>query len=118
MKVNLYILFFGFVLFGCRTQSKMDLNNPSGNWKFDIQYLSQIDSSTLNTEFEGQVNKFQNKIVFHYGIDRLIEVEYGKDGELFSGSGNYVGEIQDDNCILDFEDDQFNITISGQKLTI
>ncbi|HIP35810.1 MAG TPA: hypothetical protein EYG85_03050 [Crocinitomix sp.] len=118
MKNVFYIVSVSIVLFTCKRIDYSFENIYSGNWTFEVIYLS-LDDYTKKTisVYEGRVVTFRHKVTFYYGISDYIVGKIKPNGTVYDLKENLLGVIEPETCLLDFSKEDYQIIIKGFKKT-
>jgi hypothetical protein len=115
MKHLIYILVFGFLFTTCQKAEKHLADTYAGNWNFKVTYKNKNNFSQTKLRYEGNITNSKNELMITYGFTEFLKTAVNKDGILYASNGTLVGVIEQQVCLLDFDNHQYHITIEGNR---
>lgn len=115
MKQLVYILLLSFLFTTCQKTEKHLGDVYDGSWNFNVVYKNKKNCSQTKLRYEGDITNSKNELLITYDFTDFIKATVNKDGILYNSKGALVGVIEQQTCLLEFENQQYHIMIEGDR---
>jgi len=115
MKQLVYILLLSFLFTTCQKTEKHLGDVYVGNWNFKVAYKNNNNFSQTKLRYEGRITNSKNELLITYGFTDFIRASVNKEGILYNSNGALVGVIEQQTCLLEFDNQQYHMMIEGDR---